>query len=116
MAKAVLNTNTNVTIEGSSLSIFTFYVEGICNIIAFITNEVKTENGASFIENELGYSIGGCEGIYFSLNELGELIVRTNDYTTFYIDDDGSLIMVTWDPGEYSNLIGEFLIGISNLG
>ena len=89
--KRVLTTHTDVTIQGTNIEIYTYYTPRENDIFAFITDSLKTENGVSFVENELGYTKRGYDDVSFFINENGELVVLANNPDQFAIDTDGQL-------------------------
>jgi len=91
MAKAVLNTKTDINISGSDIEIYTYYSEFEEIISAFIMDEVKNINGVSFIEGEEGYTIEGYPDVSFFINDDGEFIVQADDPDKFAINSDGQL-------------------------
>lgn len=91
--KKVLNTVTEILRTSTTLSIFTYYVEGV--LIRFkIKDDVDSVDGVDFLENELEYFQRGYEDIKFFMNSRGELMVdnKSPEYS-FFIDDDGYLQM-----------------------
>ena len=84
---------TDVTIRGNSIDIFTYYIDKLKNIYAFISNEVKTLNQVFFKENELGIVNDGYDETEFYLNNKGELIVFSDISDDFNISEEGQLTL-----------------------
>lgn len=89
----IISTKTNLTITGSSLGIFTFFTGSIKSLKSFILTAAKTVNGVLFKENELEFQNVGYDDISFSLNNSGELIIKSDSNKSFTINADGELIM-----------------------
>ena len=86
MAKAVLNTNTELNLNGTDFGIYTFYTPYEQNIEVFISESVQNINGVSFIEGEGGYTNNGFENTVFFMNEFGELIVTSDVADRFSLE------------------------------
>lgn len=89
----IISTKTNLTRTDSSLDIFTFFTGSIKGLKAFILTAAKTVNGILFKENELEFQNVGYSDISFSLNNNGDLIIRSNSNKSFTVNDEGELIM-----------------------
>lgn len=88
----VLNTTTKVTTSNGLLSVFTQYIENVSgSIIAFITDTVSAIEGIYFKECQLGYTKDGYQDVSFYINEMGELVVISDNPERFAIDEDGNL-------------------------
>ena len=93
--KQVLNTTTRVTRVGTNIDIFTFYTPREEDIIAFISSEFGDIWGVGFKENELGYKKIGYEDVRLFVNNIGELIVVSDDPDRFAIDSATGQLTIT---------------------
>lgn len=91
--KVVLKTITEVTKSIGNLAIFTYFVETLSSIRAFISDSVFQLEGENIIENELYFVVNGYEDVSFFIDENGELIILSDDNKTFTVNDNGELIM-----------------------
>jgi len=95
MTKVTLNTNTNLLRNGSNLGVYTFYTPYDRNIEAFISGTVQNLNGVNFIEGEGGYTNFNFENTIFFVNELGELLVTSQDADKFSLDPLTGQLQIT---------------------
>lgn len=89
--KILNNISTDITIVQNNIDIYTYYKGKFKKIIAFITNTIKSINGISFKENELGLIIENYDDTDFYINKKGELIVYSDIAEDFSIDESGML-------------------------
>lgn len=89
----ILNTETDVTISSSEISIFTYFVGGLKSLTAFFSNVYKGIGGIDFKENDLGFENVGYDDIKLFLNNKGELLIESNIDKDFSINEEGELIM-----------------------
>lgn len=93
--RKVLNTSTDLILTGPDIGIYTYYTPRLEDISAFITNSVTTQNGVSFLENELGYTKRGYADVSFFINEYGELVVLADNPDKFAIDATTGQLTIT---------------------
>lgn len=91
--KQILKTLTEVTKSVGNLTIFTYFVDSLDLMKAFISDRVFSQDGTSFIENEEGFTLNGYEDVDFFIDSNGELVINSDDNKTFYINDNCELIM-----------------------
>ena len=89
----ILNTETDVTISSSEISIFTYFVGGLKSLTAFFSSVYKGIGGIDFKENDLGFENAGYDDIKLFLNNKGELLIESNIDKDFSINEEGELIM-----------------------
>ena len=95
--KVQIPTTTTLTVNGNSISIFTFYNPTVLpnTIKAFISNSVGNDNATPFIENELLIQmINYPQDIDYIIDNDGNLIVLddTGDTDSYSIDSNGNLL------------------------
>lgn len=86
-------TVTDITIRGNMIDIFTYYVDRLKDIIAFINDSPKSIDYVQFKENELGIINDGYDNTSFYLNTKGELIVFSDISEDFDINEEGQLTL-----------------------
>jgi hypothetical protein len=88
-------TNTEVTVTGTSLVIYTFYDQaaGEALLNFFITELISIINNINFVEGELGYNIAEMPNTSFLVDDNGELIAIDIDASVYSIDGLGYAIL-----------------------
>lgn len=89
--KQILSTITEIRRSGNNLGIYTYYSKSLNNIIAFITDVMKTIGGVYFKENHLGYTKSGYPDVEFFVDENGHMVVKSDNPDRFAINSDGHL-------------------------
>lgn len=97
--KKILNTVTEILRSNNNLGIYTYYLSNCINsLIAQISSVVQKIGGINIKENELFFKQTGLEDVQFFIDSNGNLIIKSNQGKDFFLNDEGELVMIEYDP------------------
>jgi len=91
----ILNTITETQRSGNYLGIYTYYLGRCINTLrSYISNIFQITSGITIKENELFFKQTGLDDVSFYIDDNGNLIIKSNTDKDFSLNSDGELIMV----------------------